>query len=167
MKLIKLIGVLLLVILACGFGTPAADISEEPSKDNVLYAAKSSGSFNNCEYQYKGNTVIIYAKDSSDPGVYFERINKDTSNLKYFTFAIKGKLIREGQWCFPVVQVYDEKDDDYTPSITKTSFTLKEDEFVTVSVPLDGKIKKLYKIQFILVTDKGSWNIEVKDARLE
>jgi len=75
--------------------------------------------------------------------------------------------MRLGQWCFPVVQVYDEKDDDYTPSVTKTSFTLKDDEYVTISVPLEGKIKKLYKIQFLLVTDKGSWDIEIKDAKLE
>jgi hypothetical protein len=38
---------------------------------------------------------------------------------------------------------------------------------VTISVPLEGKIKKLYKIQFLLVTDKGSWDIEIKDAKLE
>lgn len=157
--------ILLLVLLACGFAEPAPDAPV--SQDNILYQAKSSGGFNNCEYEYKGNVVKIYAKDSTDPGVYFERIDKDVSNLKYFTFAIKGRLIRLGQWCFPVVQVYDETDDDYTPSITKTSFTFKEDEYVTITVPFDGKIKKLYKIQFILVTDKGSWNIDVKDPRLE
>ena len=153
------------LVLACGFAQP---VSEMPaSEDNVLYTAKASGGFNNCEYEYEGNTVRIFAKDSTDPGVYFERINKDIANSKYFTFAVKGKLLRLGQWCFPVVQIYDAKDDDYTPSITKTSFMLKEDEFVTITVPLEGKIKKLFKIQFILVTDKGSWNIEVKDPRLE
>ena len=157
--------ILFMVLLSCGFAEP---IAETPaSKDNVLYSAKSSGGFNNCEYEYKGNVVKIFASDSTDPGVYFERINKDVSSLKYFTFAIKGKLVRLGQWCFPVVQLYDEKDDDYTPSITKTSFTLKDDEYVTITVPFEGKIKRLYKIQFILVTDKGSWNIEVKDPRLE
>jgi hypothetical protein len=165
MRNIKIIIGLLLVMVTCGFAQPVPDAPV--SKDNVLYIAKSSGSFNNCEYEYRGNTIRIYAKDSTDPGVYFERIDKDVSNLKYFTFAIKGKLLRLGQWCFPVVQLYDEKDDDYTPSITKTSFSLKEDEFTTISVPLEGKIKRLYKIQFILVTDKGSWNIEVKDPRLE
>jgi len=72
-----------------------------------------------------------------------------------------------GQWCFPVVQVFDEKDDEYTPSITKTSFMLNEDEFETVRIPLEGKISRLAKVQFILVTDKGSWDIQIKDARLE
>ena len=165
MRILKVSVALLLMVIACGFAQPVND--EQVSKDNVLYSAKSSGGFNNCEYEYRGNTVRIFAKDSTDPGVYFESINKDISNLKYFTFAIKGKLIRLGQWCFPVVQVYDEKDDDYTPSVTKTSFTLKDDEYVTISVPLDGKIKRLYKIQFLLVTDKGSWDIEIKDAKLE
>jgi|WetSurMetagenome_2_1015567.scaffolds.fasta_scaffold465626_1 hypothetical protein len=166
MQKLKYIPMILVMLLSCGFSQPA-DIPEEVSKDNILYQAKSTGGFNNCEYEYKGNTVVISAKDSTDPGVYFERINKDTSNLKYFTFAIKGKLLREGQWCFPVVQIYDEKDDEYTPSITKTSFSMKEDEYTIVTVPFDGKIKKLFKIQFLLVTDKGSWDIEVKDPKLE
>jgi len=166
MQKIYIVLVILLVPLLCGFAQPVSP-TEPVSKDNILYIAKSSGSFNNCEYEYIGNAVRIFAKDSTDPGVFFERINKDASNIKYFTFAIKGKLIREGQWCFPVVQVFDEKDDDYTPSITKTSFSLKEDEYQTITVPLEGKIKKLYKIQFILVTDRGSWDVEVKDAKLE
>jgi hypothetical protein len=151
--------------LTCGYDQAVND--DQASNDNVLFTAKSSGAFNDCEYEYKGNIVRIFAKDSTDPGVYFERLGKNASPLKYFTFAIKGKLERMGGWCFPVVQVYDEKDDDYTPSVTKTSFTLKEDEYTTISVPLEGKIKKLYKIQFLLVTDKGSWDIEVKDAKLE
>ncbi len=165
MRILKISMALLFIILACGFAQPVSD--DQIGKDNVLYSAKSSGAFNNCEYEYAGGSVRIFATDSTDPGVYFENINKDIANLKYFTFAIKGNLIRLGQWCFPVVQVYDEKDDDYTPSVTKTSFTLKKDEYVTISVPLEGKIKKLYKIQFLLVTDKGSWDIEVKDAKLE
>jgi len=163
----RILFALILVMILCGFASPAPDAPEKISKDNVLYNAKFSGSFNNCEYEYKGNTVRIYASDSTDPGVFFEKINQDTSKTKYFTFAIKGKLLRLGQWCFPVVQIYDEKDDDYTPSITKTSFTLKEDEYQVITVPLEGKIKHLYKIQFILVTDKGSWDVQVKDARLE
>lgn len=165
MRILKISVVLLLSLLACGFAQPVND--DQVSKDNILYAARSAGAFNKCEFEYKGNTVRIFANDSTDPGVYFEKIDKDISGLKYFTFAIKGKLIKEGQWCFPVVQVYDEKDDDYTPSVTKTSFTLKDDEYAMISVPLEGKIKKLYKIQFILVTDKGSWDVEVKDAKLE
>lgn len=165
MRTSKAILSIIIILLACGFAQPAPE--SPAASNNILYAAKSSGSFNNCEYEYKGNVVRIFAKDSTDPGVFFERIDKDVAGSKYLTFAIKGKLIRLGQWCFPVVQVYDEKDDDYTPSITKTSFTLKEDEFVTVTVPFEGKIRRLYKIQFILVTDKGSWNIEVKDPKLQ
>lgn len=165
MRTVKIFLALSIVLLACGFAQPVSDT--QPSEDNILYSAKSSGGFNNCEYEYQGNTVKIYAKDSTDPGVYFERINKDVSNDKYFTFAIKGHLMRLGQWCFPVVQLYDEKDDDYTPSITKTSFTLKDDDYTVISVPLEGKVKKLYKIQFLLVTDKGSWDIEIKDPRIE
>ncbi len=167
MRIVKTLLIILSVAAACGFAQPASDIPKEAATDNVLYNAKSSNAFNDCEYIYEGNTIKIYAKDSTDPGVAFERIDRDVSGLKYFTFAIRGKLIREGQWCFPVVQVFDEKDDDYTPSITKTSFTFKEDEFTTITVPFEGKIKRLYKIQFILVTDKGSWDIEVKDPRLE
>jgi hypothetical protein len=162
-KLVILLFPLLFILL--GLGAPAPD--SPASMDNVLYAAKNSGGFNDCEYEYKGNTIRIFATNSTDPGVYFDRINKDVSNDKYFSFAIRGKLMRMGQWCFPVVQLYDEKDDDYTPSITKTSFTLNEQDFTTITVPLEGKIKHLYKVQFLLVTDKGSWDIEVKDPRLE
>lgn len=154
-----------IVALACGFSQAADD--DKGLKDNLLYNATSSGSFNNCEYEYKGDAIRIFADDSTDPGVFFEKINKDTAGSKYLSFAIKGKLIREGRWCFPVVQVFDEKDDEYTPSVTKTSFTLNNDEFVTVLIPLEGKITRLAKVQFILVTDRGSWDIQIKDAKLE
>ena len=167
MRHIKVIAAtaIVLVALSCGFSQAAND--DKALKDNILYSATSSGSFNNCEYEYKGNAIRIFADDSRDPGVFFERINKDTAGSKYLSFAIKGKLLREGLWCFPVVQVFDEKDDEYTPSVTKTSFTLKNDEFVTVRIPLEGKITRLARVQFILVTDKGSWDIEIKDAKLE
>lgn len=167
MRTIKLILISVAVLAACGFSGPVDESTQPPSNDNILYTAKDSGSFNNCEYVFQGNTIRIYANDSSDPGVYFGKINMDVSDFKYFKFAIKGKLIREGQWCFPIVQVFDEKDDDYTPSITKTSFSFNDSDFTTISVPLEGKLKKLYKIQFLLVTDKGSWDIEVKDPKLE
>jgi len=156
---------ILILCFACGFAQPVSDIPV--SEDNIFYQAKASGGFNNCEYEYLGDVIRIYAKDSTDPGVYFERINKDVSGMKYFTFAIKGKLVRLGQWCFPVVQIYDEKDDEYTPSITKTSFSLKEDDYTVINVPFEGKIKRLYKIQFLLVTDKGSWDIDIKDPRVQ
>jgi len=167
MRTAKSILICLAVIAACGFSGPADGPGQTPSDSNILYSAKDSGSFNNCEYVFQGDTIKIYANDSSDPGVYFNKIDKDVSSYKYFKFAIKGKLIREGQWCFPIVQVFDEKDDDYTPSITKTSFSFNDSDFTTISVPLDGKLKRLAKIQFLLVTDKGSWNIEVKDPQLE
>jgi hypothetical protein len=170
MNIQKLILLALLAFLACAFAGPSPSSTGSVSvsqKDNLLNSAKETGSFNNCDYQFQGDSIKIYATASRDPGVYFQRIDRDVSKYKYFTFAIKGKLVREGQWCFPVVQIYDANDDEYTPSITKTSFSLKEDGFMTVSVPLEGKIKNLYKVQFILVTDKGSWNIEVKDPKLE
>jgi hypothetical protein len=164
-KILKSALLLLILMLACGFAPPAP---ENPvSEENLFYQAKVSGGFNNCEYEYQGNVIRVYAKESTDPGVYFERINKDVTGMKYFTFAIKGKLVRLGQWCFPVVQIYDAKDDEYTPSITKTSFTLKEDDYTEITVPLEGKIKNLYKIQFLLVTDKGSWDIDIKDPKLQ
>lgn len=156
-----------IVLAACGFSGPVSDTTESPAIENILNTAKDSGSFNNCEYVFEGNTIRIYANNSSDPGVYFGRIDKDVSDVKYFKFAIKGKLVREGQWCFPIVQVFDEKDDDYTPSITKTSFSFNDTDFTTITVPLEGKLKRLYKVQFLLVTDKGSWDIEVKDPTLE
>ena len=165
MRCLKILIAIVLVALACGFSEAAND--DKGLKDNLLYSATSSGSFNNCEYEYKGDAIRIFADDSRDPGVFFGKINKDTTGSKYLSFAIKGKLIRMGQWCFPVVQVFDEKDDEYTPSITKTSFMLNEDEFETVRIPLEGKISRLAKVQFILVTDKGSWDIQIKDARLE
>jgi hypothetical protein len=167
MKALKWPAIIALVIITCGFSQPAGNIPTAAASDNILYNASASNSFNNCEYIYEGDTIRIYAKDSTDPGVSFERINRDVSGLKYFTFAVKGKLIREGQWCFPVVQIFDEKDDEYTPSITKTSFSFKEDDYTTISIPFEGKIKRLSKIQFLLVTDKGTWDIEVKDPKLE
>ena len=163
----KLIIFLFVVFAVLGSAGPVSRADDTPSDSNILNTAKDSGAFNNCEYVYEGDIIRIYANNSSDPGVYFNRIEKDVSQYKYFKFAIKGKLVREGQWCFPIVQVFDEKDDDYTPSITKTSFSFNDSDFTTISVPLEGKLKRLSKIQFLLVTDKGSWDIQVKDPKLE
>ncbi len=155
------------ILIALIFCAPAQAANNKRSADNILYSAVSSRSFNNCEYEYKNNIVRIFADNARDPGVFFDKINIGIEGRKYLSFAIKGGLIRSGLWCFPVVQVYDEKDDEYTPSVTKTSFTFNNDEYVKVLIPLEGKIKKLSRIQFILVTDKGSWDVQIKDMKLE
>lgn len=140
---------------------------KEEKNKNIIDPAGFSTSFNDGEYEYIKDGVRIYANKARDPGVFFETVIRNVSEYKYFVFDIKGKLERLGQWCFPVVQIYDEKDDDYTPSITKTSFTFKENEYTTIVVPLEGKVKNISKIQFMLVTDRGSWDINIINAHFE
>jgi hypothetical protein len=159
-----IISAVIISLMFCMFVHAA---NNERATVNILYSAVSSGSFNHCEYEYKDNAIRIFAENAKDPGVFFGKINKDVEGHKYLSFAIKGGLVRSGLWCFPIVQVYDEKDDEYTPSVTKTSFTFKNDEYVTVLIPLEKKVKILSRIQFVLVTDKGSWDVEIKDMRLE
>ena len=40
-------------------------------------------------------------------------------------------------------------------------------DFQTVTVNLEGQVKSAKKIQFILVSDKGSIKVEIKDLRFE
>ncbi|MFC1560061.1 hypothetical protein ACFLZ2_04025 [Candidatus Margulisiibacteriota bacterium] len=140
---------------------------EKQNKSNIFTPSAFSSSFNNGQYQYIAGGIRVFAKRARDPGVYFETLIKNISDYKYFVFDIKGNLDRLGQWCFPVVQIYDIQDDDYTPSITKTSFTFNNNEFTTIVVPLEGRIKTVSKIQFMLVTDRGSWDVNVVNARFE
>jgi len=146
---------------------PPAQEDEKSKGSNLFDPSCFSSSFNDGEYQYIPNGVRIFAKEARDPGVYLETAITKISDFKYFVFDIKGKLERLGQWCFPVVQIYDIQDDDYTPSITKTSFTFKDDEPTTIIVPLEGKIRTISKIQFMLVTDRGSWDVNITNAHFE
>ena len=143
------------------------DEEEENKNQNLFDPSAFSGSFNNGQYEYIKDGVRIFAKGARDPGVYFETITRKIGGYKYLVFDIKGELERLGQWCFPVVQIYDINDDDYTPSITKTSFTFSGKEYATIVVPLEGKIKTVSKIQFMLVTDRGSWDVYIKNAHFE
>jgi hypothetical protein len=64
------------------------------------------------------------------------------------------------------VQVYDQSAGDAAPSVMLDGVTLGKD-FQTITIDLEGQVSKAKKIQFILVTDKGSINVEIKDLRFE
>lgn len=91
--------------------------------------------------------------------------NTDVSQKKALKFDIKGSLTKLGGDARLAVQVYGDKDDDSHPSISFDPVSLSG-KFSPVSVYLGG-MKQVKNVQFLLVTDKGSCAVEIRNLRFE
>ena len=73
---------------------------------------------------------------------------------------------QHGNYARFIVQIYDAKDNDYTPSVSLDPVKLTG-KFSTATKDLEGKITKVKKVQVLLVTDNGSCKVEIKNLRFD
>lgn len=127
---------------------------------------QGSFAFNNGKVQAKAGTYSFSASQAKDPGFGILTGDVDLQGRNTLKFDIKGYLKKQGSWARLIVQVYNDKDNDYTPSINLDPIEPKL-YLTTVSVNLQGLVQKAKKVQFLLVTDKGSCQVEIKNIRFE
>ncbi len=126
----------------------------------------STFAFNRGVLGKKGSTYAFTSNKARDPGFGIMTGNAALRGKKYLKFDLKGSVTRHGQWARLIVQVYDHKDNDTSPSLALDPIEPGRD-FSTVELALEGKIDKVKKVQFLLVTDKGSCRVEIKNVRFE
>ena len=83
-------------------------------------------------------------------------------DVQTMTFEIKGTISGDPNARL-VVQVYNSRDDVSAPSIETELHPTSGYQAVTVQ--LDGKIEHLQKIQFILASETGSCDIQIRNIR--
>lgn len=127
---------------------------------------QGSFSFNEGSVSSENGIYTFSARSAKDPGFGIVTGNKDIEGSQTLKFDIKGQLTKEGGYARLIVQVYDDGDDDYTPSVSLDPIPLTAD-FKTMTLKLAGKVDKVKKVQVLLVTDKGSCKVEVKNIRFE
>jgi hypothetical protein len=127
---------------------------------------QGSFDFNSGKVNLRAGSYIFSANQAKDPGFGILTGNADLQGRNSLKFDIKGDFKKHGGWARLIVQVYNDKDNDYTPSRSFDPIELKPN-FTTVTVDLQNAILKAKKVQFLLVTDKGSCQVEIKNIRFE
>jgi len=112
------------------------------------------------------DTFVFSANRAKDPRFGIITGDVDIKGRKNLMFEIKGSLTKLGTYARFIAQVYNETDNEYSPSISLESVKMS-DHYETVSVDLEDKINRVKKIQFLMVTDNGSCRIEIKNLRFE
>ena len=137
-----------------------------PSAGAILVGSVAQGasawpggilSVNNGDYHFK-------ATAQKDPGFTIDLGRLDVRGKKTLTFEISGSIARLGQYARFVAQVYRPGDGDQ-PSCYLDPVEVAGDHR-SVSVDIEG-IGEIWKIQYMLVTDKGSCDVMIKDQRIE
>jgi hypothetical protein len=92
-------------------------------------------------------------------------VNVSLRNKQFLKFEIGGWIRQEGAYARMEVQIYGAADDPSIPSISRRIEV--SPPMSTVAIPLEGKIDVLQKVQFLLVTDRGSCELQIRNIRFE
>ena len=122
--------------------------------------------FNKGVLKKTAGAYVFSAKKATDPGFAIITGKRNVSYHKTLKFEVKGNLVKHGGWARFIVQVYSVNDNDYVPSVSLDPVELTGN-FSTVSVDLKKEISQVKKVQFLLVTDSGSCQVEIKNIRFE
>jgi len=107
------------------------------------------------------------AARAKDPGFGILTGNTDLQGRKTLKFEIKGRFDKNnpGGYARFIAQVYTDTDNDYTPSVSLDPVEINKN-ITSAAIDLEG-MRKVKKVQFLLVTDKGSCRVEIKNLRFE
>jgi len=137
-----------------------------PNSLAVKDFSQGSFSFNDGIVAEADGSYKFSARSARDPGFGILTGDKDIGNRQTLKFDVRGKLTREGGYARLIIQVYDDEDNDYTPSISLDPVPLTAD-FKTNTLNLGGRVDRVKKIQVLLVTDRGSCEAEINNVRFE
>lgn len=127
---------------------------------------QGSRAFNNGSVTLSAGIYEFSASRARDPGFKILTGNHDLQGRNTLVFEIKGNLTQQGNWARFIAQVYDDGDNDVSPSISLDPVELTSG-FQTITVDLQNQVDKVQKVQFLLVTDNGSCQVEIRNIRFE
>ncbi|MCX5727024.1 MAG: hypothetical protein NT030_07685, partial [Candidatus Saganbacteria bacterium] len=127
--------------------------------DNMMsnYLGFNNGTISNTY----SNEYHFTAHHAHDPGFSINIFNNTIKRGDYLDLIIKGNMTRHGKYARFVVQVFDANDDGDHPSVSNPINITKD--YSVVRISLKDKIKVPKKINFLLVTDNGSCEVDIKD----
>ena len=111
-----------------------------------------------------GDVFEFTADHAKDAGGGIFCGSTDLKGNNTLEFEIKGKITRHGDYARLVIQVYSDEADEYAPSVMLDPVPLTG-KYSIVKVNLQGEVKKVQKVQFVLVTDNASCNVQIKGMR--
>jgi beta-glucanase (GH16 family) len=121
----------------------------------------------------RNGRYLFTASEANDPGFKINLGDLDVSGKKVLKFKVSGTIQKQGNYARFTAQIYDrgvKGTDDDTPSISHESVPVSptgaEVEF-SLELPSGGYIQKVWKVQFMLVTDNGSCNVRISELRFE
>jgi len=128
------------------------------------------GAFRGSVTKIDENNFLFTAVSRNDPGLYVDArelglVNVSLRNKHFLKFEIGGWIRQEGAYARLEVQIYDAADNSSVPSISKAIEI--SPAMSTVAIPLEGRINTLQKVQFLLVTDQGSCEVQIRNIRFE
>ena len=106
------------------------------------------------------------ANQAGDAGGGIFCSNQDIAAYSTLKFEVDGSVTQHGNWTRLVIQIYDDGDSNSAPAISLDPIIVSADQ-QTIEVPLYDQVDKLAKIQFILVADSGSCNVDIHNLRFE
>ncbi|NQT30170.1 MAG: family 16 glycosylhydrolase [Candidatus Saganbacteria bacterium] len=153
---------------------PTAPISKEvpptpATEGTLLVSSFAGGSFNFNGGLFAKKTAEHYtfsASQAGDAGGGIFCSNQDIAAHSTLKFEIDGSVTQHGNWTRLIVQVYDDGDSNSAPSVSFDPIIVSADQ-QTIEVPLHSQVDNLAKIQFMLVADSGSCNVDIYNLRFE
>ncbi|MDI6731695.1 MAG: family 16 glycosylhydrolase, partial [Candidatus Margulisbacteria bacterium] len=146
--------------------TPATPSSTPVNSLSIADIQTGSFAFNGGSARVSGSTYTFSATQTRDPGFGISTGNRNLEGRNILKFEIKGDFTQHGNYARLIVQVYAAKDSDSSPSVSLDPIRL-DSNWTEISVDLQGRISTAKKVQFLLVTDNGSCNVEIANLRFE
>jgi endo-1,3-1,4-beta-glycanase ExoK len=113
-------------------------------------------------------TYTFSASQAKDPGFGILFIGQaKLEGRKTLKFEIKGSMKKDDKNGYArfIAQVYSKKDSDSSPSVSLDPVKLSKD-WTEYTIDLED-ITEVKKLQFLLLTSKGSCNVEIRNLRFE
>jgi hypothetical protein len=134
----------------------------------LLLSAIQQGNFSfNGGTAREANGVYAFTADHArDPGFGVLTGGHRLEGRNTLRFEIRGNFQQLGGYARFIAQVYRDSDNPATPTVSLDPVDVSAD-WAAVTVGLNHEIRELQKVQFLLVTDQGSCQIEIRNIRFE
>ncbi|MFC1637485.1 family 16 glycosylhydrolase [Candidatus Margulisiibacteriota bacterium] len=127
---------------------------------------QGSFGFNGGKLTENNGSYSFSADHARDPGFGLVTGDHDLAGRNLLKFEIKGSFKKHAGYARFIAQVYSDKDNDSSPSVSLDPVPVGKG-WTEVVVDLRSKIGRAKKVQFLLVTDSGSCNVEIRGLRFE
>lgn len=147
--------------------TPAVTPPRPVSSNSAALTEQSHFTFNGGSATLSNGTYHFSATNARDAGLGIV-LNASIGNHRTLTFDIRGTVTRRGSYARLAAQVYRSGDNDSTPSVSLDPIpNLSAGNWTTATIQLPTDVGDLAKVQFLLITDRGNVEVDIRNLRAE